>query len=198
MLGPAMRFFVGFPKEGALAQLRTTPMPSLLLLIVALASQPPAPSPGKRQGAEPQQKATQAQQQPAPDIRGTDQSPLRVQRCYINARRGGYEWSNVTLGPGEQSTEQVFSRLTDTERNSLQTSGKVSFVLMGWIDYWDAFNDPQQQMIGAFIEFTAGPEAIAYGSATVARPIADMPRNLGRMVRENPWPLDEPDPTGQA
>jgi hypothetical protein len=55
-----------------------TALVSLLLLGTA-PSQPPAPSARKSQSSQPQQQPAGAHQQAAPDIRGTDQAPLRVQ-----------------------------------------------------------------------------------------------------------------------
>jgi hypothetical protein len=112
---------------------------------------------------------------------------IRTVRCYINGKKGGHAWSNGTIGPDENHWEEMFAILTDAEQAAYEKSGhRATFVLAGWVDYWDAFNETQQQMIGAHLTFAPGQQIQVRG-------LADLPRNLGRMARENPWPLEEPD-----
>lgn len=121
-------------------------------------------------------------------ITNTSQLPLTIRtvRCYINRYKGGHAWSNTILGPHATSTESVFLLLPETEKNTWKTKGSLTFVVAGWVHFWDAFGEPQEQMIGAWCKITQR------GHLTV-RGVGDLPRNLRRMSTEDPWPMSEPD-----
>ena len=120
-------------------------------------------------------------------VRNTSQLPLTIRtvRCYINAGKCGHAWSNKTLGPNEVSEEEVFYLLRPDEKARWEKDQRLRLIVAGWIHFWDAFNDPQEQMIGACYDINK--------TVIDVRGLADLPRNLGRMARENPWPFTEPD-----
>jgi hypothetical protein len=121
-------------------------------------------------------------------IRNTSPLPLTIRtvRCYVNRGKATHGWSNQTLGPKEETVEDVFYVLTETEKAKWQNDGLLRLILAGWIHYWDAFSEPREQIIGASLDIYSSGELDVRG-------VADLPRNLARIARNNPWPLNEPD-----
>jgi hypothetical protein len=111
---------------------------------------------------------------------------IRAGRGYINGRKGGYAWVNTTVGPNSIGTVELLHMLNDREKGIWHLHRQLGLVVAGWVHYWDAFGDPQEQMFGAKLE--------VFPASADWRDLADLPHNLRRMARKDPFdPIDTDD-----
>jgi hypothetical protein len=83
----------------------------------------------------------------------------------------------------------MFHILTDAE-NQAYTAGNLRFAIAGWVEFSDAFDQPQKQPLGTFC--TVGTVAGA-GMGLHFQGLAGLRKALAQLDKD--WPLIEPDET---
>jgi hypothetical protein len=109
---------------------------------------------------------------------------IRTVRAAFGRGKGAHEWYNSDLGPGETMHASVSRIFTGEERERFETS-RPSLVIEGWVHFFDAFGDPQDQPFGKYFQF--GP---TNGKPIHIRNVAGLNKSLAELAAE--WPLNEP------
>jgi hypothetical protein len=115
----------------------------------------------------------------------TNETPLPLTiitvRCQFNKSKGAYEWGDRFLEPRHTHKATVSSFLSADEVADYSAGKRLVFLISGWVHFYDAFGDIQNQAIGCFC-------AMQRNRNPIFRRLAGLKKNTDKLLKQ--WPLD--------